>query len=343
MFWKNKRVIVTGCAGMIGSEVCTQLIEQGATVYGVDNLSRGRREFVPEKVIFYKRDLRNRFAPWIYNPDLVIHLACKIGGVGKMHNEQYDSGENLLIDRHVFDYVKETGCKLYFMSSACIYNTQNQTIACSDLLLSEDMDLPARPESIYGWAKLMGELQVKALNREFSIPCAIGRAFNAVGKHECDKLENSHVIPALIQKVLLSTKDDSEVVVWGSGNQERSFIHTSDTARAILLLSEKVNNAEVYNIGWEERYRINDIAKVIITLSGKNIGIKNDLSKPEGVFTRAANTEKIQKLGWVPKIPLMEILKKTYQWWKEIGMETLYGKNWSSNGLCESISRDSGM
>jgi len=321
MSWANKRVVVTGCAGMIGSALCRRLLSLGASVYGVDDLSRGRSEFIPDGVAFKLWDLREGFprsAEW-FDPDYIFHLAARIGGVGKMHQDQYDSGSNVLIDRHVLDLVVRTRTPFYIQSTACVYPTTIQTKDDSDLLLSEDMAFPAQCESVYGWAKLILELQAQRIQTEYDIPASIGRAFNVVGPNECDCLEHSHVVPALIQKVL-QAQDGDEIEVWGSGNQERSFLYVEDAVDGILAIAENITYHPV-NIGQPDRYKINDLAQKIIDLSGKNLSISNDTTKPEGVFTRAANTNFISdKCGWYPKTSIEDALDRTYRWWVDTGM-----------------------
>ena len=327
--WDKSKVLVTGGAGMIGSECARQLLSRGASVTVIDDLSRGRRPFVPQQAQFIQYDLRQGKLRQVirdhwksdYKFDYVIHLAAIIGGVGRMHAHQYESGENLRIDRVVFDYCKETSTPLYYQSTACTYPITCQTEFDSTRLLREDMVWPANPESLYGFAKLIGEEQAIALHREGFTYVWIGRAFNVIGPNEADNLAYSHVVPALCQKILLN---ESKLEVWGSGNQERAFLYVTDAVRGILTIMEKGTIGQAYNIGMPERYSISDIAHRLIKVSGKDLTVEFDLTKPEGVFTRAADTTKLQGLGWEYQVSIDDALEKTYNWWVNTGMDVVY-------------------
>lgn len=313
----SRKVLVTGGAGMIGSALVKALCDQGDKVIVVDNLSRGRKEFVDPRAklivkdIALDQDWRREINGEKF--DQIYHLAAMIGGVGKMINDQIDSLINAVIDRNVFKLAVDQAAPLLYCSTACVYRTDMQTAKHSSIFLNEDSALinGAMPESIYGWCKLLGEIATRRLHVEYGNKVSVVRMFNVYGPREYPDLKACHVIPALIRKVL---DGNNPVPVWGTGNAERSFLHAEDAARGIMMVAEKTEDGTPINLGQPERYKIKELAQMVIALCESEAEIKLEPEKPEGCFTRAPVIERAMNLGWSPKFDIQEGLKDTISW-----------------------------
>jgi nucleoside-diphosphate-sugar epimerase len=181
--------------------------------------------------------------------------------------------------------------------------------------LKEEELFPALPESAYGWSKLMGQLEIGYLEKETGIPCCTLMFHNVYGS-PCDFGERSQVIPALIRKAI--NYPNEAFNVWGSGLQGRAFIHVDDVVNALCLALEKGWGHGWIQIGPSVCTSIKEIAETIVKISGKDIEIFYDTSKPEGDKARSADYSKAKKiLGWYPKINLIDGINKQYKWIKE--------------------------
>jgi len=178
--------------------------------------------------------------------------------------------------------------------------------------LREDELYPALPESAYGWSKLMGQLETKYLEEEKGIPCCTLMFHNVYGS-PCDFGERSQVIPALIRKAINYPLEPFHV--WGSGLQGRAFIHVNDIVDAICLAMQKGWGHGYIQIGPSVCTSIKEIAEAVVKISGKDIEIFYDITKPEGDKARSADYTKAKKiLGWEPKVTLEEGLRQQYHW-----------------------------
>jgi nucleoside-diphosphate-sugar epimerase len=181
--------------------------------------------------------------------------------------------------------------------------------------LKEDELYPAEPESAYGWSKLMGQLETDFLEKETGIPCCTLMFHNVYGS-PCDFGERSQVIPALIRKAINYPNEPFNV--WGSGEQGRAFIHVNDIVDGICLALEKGWGHGHIQLGPSVCTSIKEIAETIVKISGKDINVFYDISKPEGDKARSADFSKASELlNWEPKIDLLDGLKEQYEWIKK--------------------------
>jgi len=179
-----------------------------------------------------------------------------------------------------------------------------------NVVLSEEDLRYYNPEGGYGWAKLLGEIQLGLMK---NIDVGIARIFTAYGP--CEPLdETAHAVPALVRKAIRYPEED--FVVWGTGEQTRSFMYVSDCVEALVRLEEKASNPPlIVNVGSDKPTPIRVLAEKIVEISGKSIEVKYDPSKPVGPLSRTADIAKARKiLGWDPKVGLEEGLRKTYAW-----------------------------
>ncbi|MDH4207411.1 MAG: NAD-dependent epimerase/dehydratase family protein [Anaerolineae bacterium] len=318
-FWDKKRVLVTGGAGFIGSHLVELLVEQQADVHVVDNLERGRLENLQsccDDITFIQGDLRD---PAICREvtgkqDVVMNLAAKVTGIEYNryhHGDMFTS--NVLISTNVLEAARLNGVKRYLaVSTACIY-PHDATVPTPE---SEGArGLPEPTNEGYGWAKRMAEQQAIYYAQEYDMEIAIARPFNAYGPRDYFDRATSHVIPALIRRVL---EGDDPVVVWGSGNQTRAFVHALDAARGMMLLTEKYPTADPVNIGHDSESSMRELLSLILRLTGKRPNVVFDASRPDGYPRRAADVTKLRTVtgGFVPDTPLEEGIAETIQWYR---------------------------
>ncbi len=318
------KILVTGGAGLIGSNVVKRFSSLGHDVHVADNLWRGKLENLYKNghpVIdldshFHQVDLQNydNCIAVSKNVDVVIHLADIVAGINFVFaNELFLYRANVVMNSNMLDAAISNKVKKYlYVGTACSYPEEMQSELNPPPFIEEDA-YPASPESAYGWSKLMGEYECELAQKEGKIETGILRLHNVYGPPCEMSPEKSQVIPALCRKAIKFPEEG--FVVWGSGDQRRAFLYVDDVVDAIEALLEKGMNNGVIQIGPSESHSIADIAKKIVTLSGKDINIQFDKSKPEGDKDRSADSSKAQKiLGWTQKVSIDDGLNRTYQW-----------------------------
>ena len=320
------KFLVTGGAGMIGSNLVKRLVNDGNTVSVVDNLWRGKLSYLEDEKGIPAIDLDRQFynldlsIPGICddlvgNIDFVIHLADIVAGINYVFNHQGDLfRQNILINSNVIASVKKAKNNIQgfvYVGTACSFPLTRQN-SINVIPLREDELYPAMPESAYGWSKLMGQYETELLGKETDIKTGILMFHNVYGT-PCDYGERSQVIPALIKKAINYPQED--FIVWGSGEQGRAFIHVDDVVSALILEVEKGLGQGVIQIGPSVCTSIREIAETIVEISGKKIDIRYDTSRPEGDKARSADYSKAKRiLGWEPKKQLIDGLKEQYLW-----------------------------
>ncbi len=338
-FWKEKKVLLAGGAGFIGSHMLQQLIELGAIVTVADNLSTGSLENVlsvwkkfgykPKKtgrhdnlrfgkhtfkyVDFHNFDDTKKV---ISKHQIVIHLAATIGGRGYIDSHPADCCNNFSINDNVIrsSYLAKVD-RIVYASSACVYPMDLQEKYHSKYLLKEADAFKngwANCDVEYGWAKFMGEIELNAYYNQYGLKSATVRYLTAYGPGEND----THAIMALIKRALL--KEDP-YTIWATGEEDRGFTYVTDIVKGTLLAAEKVTNGDALNIGVEERYKLKEAAQLIFEITGfKPKEIFFDKSKPKGVTSRALDMSHTKKvLNWYPETSFEEGLKLTIEWMKE--------------------------
>jgi len=329
------KIVITGCAGMIGSYLTSELLSlypknEGNKIIGIDNLSRGKLSNLKEScgnkyedLTFVDSDLtifNIKWAKHFYECDILIHLADVVAGIGYVSkNESYIFRTNLLINSNVTKAIYESKPNRYiYVGTACSFPRDKQLSTKSKPLVEEDQ-FPAYPETGYGWSKLMGEVESAFLSKEKITDTVVLSLHNVYGKY-CDySKETSQVIPSLCIKGIKSASGNKILEIWGDGNQGRAFIHAKDVVRAIIKSLNKGENTGVIQIGPNRCTTINHLAQIIINYLDKDITLKHDLTKPVGDIGRCANYQKAKKiLDWEPLITLENGLKDLIQWLEKI-------------------------
>ncbi len=321
-----KRILITGGAGMIGSNLTKRLVKEGCDVYVVDNLWRGKLAYlqddsgspvIPLETHFFNRDLseKNSCDDLAEHVDYIIHLADVVAGIDYVFNNQGSLfRQNMLINSNVIASARKAKDNLkgfLYVGTACSFPLTRQN-SLNVVPLKEDELYPAMPESAYGWSKLMGQYETELMEKEAGLPVCILMFHNVYGA-PCDYGERSQVIPALIRKAV--NYPNEPFVVWGSGQQGRAFIHVNDIVESIWLGLNKGMGKGVIQIGPSVCTSIRDIAEMIVKISGKSIDVVYDTTRPEGDKARSADYSKAKEvLGWEPKVSLEEGLRLQYDW-----------------------------
>lgn len=321
------KIIVTGGAGMIGSNLVSKLLEHNHDVTVIDNLWRGSLNNLQfackkkyEEVNFINADL-SFFGDWVQHfqdADCIFHLADIVAGIGYVFsNEGYIFRKNLLINSNVASACEMMDVKRYiYVGTACSFPYQLQLGVNSTPLL-EDQQFPAHPESAYGWSKLMGELDAGYISKYTSTDSVILVFHNVYGT-PCDyKSNRAQALPAIAYRALLSSKNSEPLAVWGDGSQGRAFVHVSDIVNALFSALDKGHNQGPIQIGPDICTPISEVAEIVKSLVDKDITIKFDPSKPVGDLGRSANYSKAKNiLGWEPTVDLQSGISDLINWIK---------------------------
>jgi UDP-glucose 4-epimerase len=329
--WGGKQVLVTGGASFIGSHLVDTLLTKGASVVVADDFSSGKMEnlryplvrkgpdtWVADGLVVRRRDLKDRrFTSFVVSgADVVFHLAALHGGRGYIDTHPAECCTNMALDQLVFEEAWRAGVeRICFASSACVYPPYLQARTKSNYLLKEkDADPFVRDRAFadleYGWAKLMGEMALRAYHREYGMKTSSVRIFTAYGPRE----NETHAIIALIAKAFIRM---DPFVVWGTGEQDRNFTYVEDIVDALLLASERIEDGTAVNAGRDDRITLNEAARLIFDLVGwEPEKVEHDLTKPQGVSSRAADLTRARGLlGWEPRISYKEGFRKTIDWY----------------------------
>ncbi len=315
-YWKGKKVLVTGGAGFIGSYLSELLVDAGAEVTVADSLVRGNRERIQailNKVRLETIDLFEypNCVQVCRNQEVVLNLAAKVTGIEYNRFHMADMFEtNMKLQMNVLRAAAEGGVKRFLqVSTACIYPHDAKVPTPES---EGERGSPEPTNEGYGLAKLMGERLAKYYTKEKGMEVVIGRPFNAYGPRDHFDEATSHVIPAIMKRVL---DGDDPVKIWGSGNQSRAFVHAKDVARGMMLVAEKAPPAEPINIGHDHEVTIKELFALICKVIGKHPRPHLDTTKPDGYPRRAADTTLLRKYtGFVPSIPLEDGIREMLEY-----------------------------
>lgn len=317
-----KTALVLGAGGFIGSHMVKRLKKEGYWVRGVDLKRPEFSETVADE--FRIGDLRNQiFTELMCKPvkggsfDLVIQMAADMGGAGYIFTGEHDADvmhNSVTINCNVLDSLDRNNFKgkIFYSSSACMYPQQIQEDP-SNTGLKECFGYPGNPDSEYGWEKLFSERLYAAFNRNKYIDARIARFHNIFGE-EGTWNGGKEKAPAAMCRKVAEAKDGDSIEVWGDGLQTRSFLYIDECIEGVMRLIES-DYKEPINIGSDEMISINDFAKMVIDISGKDLSIKNVASTALGVRGRNSENTLIKEvLGWSPSQPLRTGMEKLYSW-----------------------------
>lgn len=304
-FWRNKRVLVTGGAGFLGKYVVEVLREKGA-----NNI------FVPRSREY---DLRSREAcrKVAQGIDIVIHLAAKVGGIGlNMEKPGELFFDNLVMGTQLMEEARLANVeKFVAVGTVCCY-PKFTPIPFKE----EDLwdGYPEETNAPYGLAKKMLLVQGQAYRQQYSFNSIFLLPVNLYGPGDKFDPQSSHVIPAMIRKVLEAKSEGRDyMTVWGTGRATREFLYVKDAAEGIVLAAEKYNKGEPINLGAGFEISIGHLAELICELADYNGRLVFDTTKPDGQPRRCIDVSKAKKeFGFEAETDFREGLKKTIEWYK---------------------------
>ncbi len=313
---KKKIVFVAGHNGMVGSAICRSLQKDPSNE--VLLASRSQLDLTnQEKVVkfFHKNNI-----------DEVYLAAAKVGGIHANNSFPADFiYQNLMIQTNIIHSANDVDIdKLLFLGSSCIYPAETSQPMSENALLSGSLESTNRA---YAIAKIAGLELCNSFNKQYNRDYRCVMPTNLYGENDNFNLTTSHVIPALIAKFhhAVSTNQD-EVIVWGSGNPMREFLHVEDLADACIYLmnlkknifNKGIKNDHCHiNVGSGEEVSISELVKILTDISRFEGRIVFDKSMPDGTKRKLLNLEAIHGLGWKSKIPLESGLRKTYEWYQK--------------------------
>jgi nucleoside-diphosphate-sugar epimerase len=318
MNWNNCDVLVTGGASFIGSSLVDALIERGAKVRIVDDLSSGKleniRRLVDEGTVeFIHADLRDPGVAEraVEGISVVFHLAADHGGRGYVDLHQAACSGNLMLDGMVFTACRNAAVgRIVYASSGCVYPNYLQTDPKEILYLTEDkVGPPYDADNLYGWAKLMAEMTLRAYYTDWGIKSASCRYFTVYGPRGVE----NHAVIAMIARAYIKQEP---FVVWGTGEQIRNWTYIDDIVRGTILAAERIDDGTAVNLGTMERISVMDGAKEVLRAMGHDARIELHPEMPTGPYNRVADNSLAKKLlGWEPNVTFMDGLHRTIDWY----------------------------
>lgn len=303
----NSKIYIAGHRGLVGSALYRNLTNAGFN----NIITRTSTEL----------DLRNQSAVESFflteKPEYVFLSAAKVGGI--LANKTFPADflrDNLQIQTNIIDAAyRYNAKKLLFLGSSCIYPKFAPQPICEDSLLSGSLE-PTNEG--YAIAKIAGIKMCQAYSQQYGFNAISVMPTNLYGPNDNFDLQSSHVLPALVRRFYEAQQtQQDEVVIWGTGQPYREFLHVDDLADACIFLMKHYNDSEIVNIGTGKDITISALAQLIAELVGYQGKIVFDSSKPDGTPRKVLNVDKLKKLGWESSISLRDGILSTFEWYKE--------------------------
>ena len=318
MDWNRRRVLVTGGASFIGSKLVDALLAQGAKVRVADDLSSGKLESIrghveSGRVEFIQVDLRQPEVAEreVRGMSVVFHLAADHGGRGYVDRHQAACATNLLLDGMVFAAARKAGVdKVVYASSGCVYPNHLQADPSKILYLTEDtVGPPYDADNMYGWAKLMGEMTLRAYYRDWGMKSASCRYFTVYGPRGVE----NHAVIAMIARAFV---EQDPFAVWGTGEQIRNWTYIDDIVHGTILAAERIDDGTAVNLGTMERIKVIDAVEEVLRYTDRSPKIELHPEMPTGPNNRVADNLLAKKLlGWEPQVKFVDGLHRTIDWY----------------------------
>ena len=307
-FWANKKVCVTGGAGFLGSYVQETLRKHGANEIFIPHIE----DYDLTKIEDIRRMLSDA------QPNIIIHLAAVVGGIGANRDHPAEFFyKNLMMGVPLMHEAWEAGVeKFVAIGTICAYPKYTPIPFKEENLWD---GYPEETNAPYGLAKKMLLVQSQTYRQQYGFNSIFLLPVNLYGPRDNFDLETSHVIPALIRKMIeAKERCDKEVILWGDGSPTREFFYAGDAARGIVLAAERYNSSEPVNLGAGMEISIKDLAHQIAKLTGFSGEIVWDTTKPNGQPRRALDTSRAKSFfGFEAEMPFEEGLNRTVDWFRQ--------------------------
>ena len=336
-FWKDKRVIVTGGAGFLGSFLVENLVQRGAVdilVPQIDHYNLVRREDItrllddamlpiekrpthlqPSNLSTFKPSNLSTFEP---SNLVILHLAAKVGGIGVNRERPAEFFyDNLMMGVELMHQAWQRGVgKFVALGTVCAYPKFTPVPFHEDDLWN---GYPEETNAPYGLAKKMPLVQAQAYRQQYGFNSIFLLPVNLYGPRDNFNPASSHVIPALIRKCLeAQDRGEKEIIVWGDGSPTREFLYVEDATEGILLASEKYDGPDPVNLGSGYEISIKDLVETIARLTGFKGKLVWDTSKPNGQPRRGLDVSRAGTLfGFRASTPFEQGLRQTIEWYRQ--------------------------
>jgi nucleoside-diphosphate-sugar epimerase len=310
---RGRLVLVTGAGGFIGHHLVRHLAAEGYAVRGVD---LHPPEFEPSDADdFALLDLRRAddCAAALQGVDEVYHLAANMGGMGFIEfNKARIAHDNVLIDANMLEAARRAGvARFFYASSACVYPPSRLRSPDAPPLREEDA-YPADPVDGYGWEKLYAERLCRHYREDHGLETRVARFHSMYGPLGTYDGGREKAPAAICRKVALAP-DGGTIEIWGDGEQTRTYCYIDDCVEGVHRLMRS-DHHEPINLGSDRLISINELARMVARLAGKRLALR-PVDGPQGVRGRGSDNTRLRRvLGWEPRIPLEEGLRRTYAW-----------------------------
>ena len=309
IFWKDKKVLVTGGAGFLGSFIVEKLKENGVSE---ENIRIPRSK---------DTDLRRgkNCVEVVKDIDIVIHLAAKVGGIG--YNQKYPATlfyDNAMMGIQMMEAARKEGVeKFVAIRTICAYPKFTPVPFKEDDLWN---GYPEETNAPYGLAKKMMLVQSQAYRQQYGFNAIYLLPVNLYGPRDNFNPESSHVIPALIKKIFDAKESGEDYIeVWGTGKATREFLYVEDAAEGIILATEKYNKSEPVNLGSGFEISIKELVELIVEIAGFDGEIRWDTTKPDGQPRRCLDVSRAKEEFWFEaKVDFREGLEKMIEWYRKV-------------------------
>ncbi|GJD74567.1 GDP-L-fucose synthase [Methylobacterium goesingense] len=298
----GKRVWVAGHHGMVGSAIVRRLANEGCDILTAD---RG------------DVDLREQSAvrAWMtrHRPDMIFLAAAKVGGIFANDTRPADFlYDNLAIQMNVLEAARQANvAKILLLGSSCIYPKMAAQPIVESALLTGALE---PTNEAYAIAKIAGIKLGQAYRRQYGSDIISAMPTNLYGPFDNFDLTSSHVLPALIRKIHEAKRKGGDVLIWGTGDPYREFLHVNDLADACVHLMKSYSSEDIINVGTGEDLKISELAELVAEIIGYNGNFVYDATKPDGTPRKRLDVSRLVQAGWQAKVSLREGITSTYEW-----------------------------